>query len=90
MKLLHNLLKPVNTIKKGASSVFNNVVVKPIDNVSGGIGDMFSGVGSGVSSIGKGIGSGVSSISSGISDLVSSPLLIIGGVVILMVLLNKN
>ena len=77
MGFLHEITKPVNNLTKGAKSV------------GSGIGDLFSSTGHSVESIGSGIGSGVESIGSGIGDLINSPLLIIGGVVVLLVLINK-
>ena len=94
MGFLDKIFKPI-------SSVFNGVVVNPLDNITSGIGSGFAGIGqgfagvgqgfgSGVASLGQGVGSGVNNFSKGVSSLVSSPFLLIaigvGGILLLKAL----
>ena len=78
MGFLHNVMKPVNNIGKGISNTVSGSVINPIQDVTSGAHDLFSGVGTGVSKLGSGIGSGISNLSDSLGNLVSSPLLIIG------------
>ena len=93
MGFLENAFKPI-------SSVFNGVIVHPLDNITSGIGSIGAGIGSGISNLGAGLGSclgalrsgvwsGVNSLGSGVGDLVGSPFLLIA-VAIGGILLLKN
>ena len=77
---------------------FLDDILKPIDNITSGVGQgiagLGAGVGAGVGAIGKGVGTGVGAVGGGMGSiykgfgkLASSPLtliiLVIGGVVVL-------
>ena len=91
MGFLDKIFKPV-------SSVFNGVVVHPLDNITSGIGSGFAGIGqgfagigqglgTGIAGVGQGVGGGINSLGSGVSSLISSPILLIavgiGGILLL-------
>ena len=89
MRFLKHLFKPVSTIGKGISKAFNGAIVHPLDNVTSGIGNFFSSAGTGVAKLGSGLGSGVSNLGQGIGNVLGSPILLIGGAVVLFLLINK-
>ena len=100
MGFLKHLFKPIGSIEKGIKHVFDGVVTHPLNNITSGIGKGFagvgkgvsalgSGVGSGVSSLGSGVGKGVSSLGSGLGGLIDSPILLIGGAVVVLFLIAK-
>ena len=90
MTFIDDLFKPVTDIEKGAKYVFDGTIAHPLDNVSSGAGNLFTGVGQGFSGLGYGVGQGFSGLGQGVGGLLNSPLLIIGGVVLVVMLANNN
>jgi hypothetical protein len=89
MTFIEDLFSPITTLEKG-------LIVNPINNISGGIGNLFSGVGSGVSGLGTGVGQGVSGFGTGIgtgvgniAGTLTNPYILIGGAILLIFLLRK-
>ena len=73
---------------KPVGHAFDAVITNPIENITGGIGDSFSGVGTGIASLGSGLGSGLSGLGTGVGagisafgstagNIVNSPILFI-------------
>jgi hypothetical protein len=87
MTFVEDLLSPITTLEQG-------LIVNPINNISGGIGNLFSG--SGVSGLGTGVGQGVSGFGTGIgtgvgnvAGVLTNPYILIGGAILLIFLLRK-
>ena len=77
----HFLSKMFKPVSKSFDHVIDGVIVNPANNITGGIGDLFSGVGTGVASVGKGVGKGVQKFSTSFGGLVSTlsnPIVLIG------------
>ena len=67
-------------------------ILKPVNNISGGVGDLFKGVGDGVSGLGKGAGKGLQSVGQGVgsfASVLSNPIILIGGGVVVLMILSK-
>ena len=75
---------------------FLRSITKPVDNISSGIGDLFSGTGKGVQGLGEGTGKGIAKFGeasgnfvSDVGGMISNPIFIIGVGVVLVLVLAK-
>lgn len=98
---INDMFKPVSEIEKGAKYVFDGTIANPIGNVTSGVNNLFTGVGTGAaglgtgvgqgfSGLGYGVGQGIGGLGQGIGDIFSSPILLIGGAVLVIYLLKDK
>ena len=83
MGFLHNMFKPVGNIGKGIGKslghAWDSVITNPLENITSGAGNLLSGAGSGISSFGEGVG-----------NIMGSPILWIGGAVLLYMFVSNK
>lgn len=72
--------KAFKSTKNEFNHVIDGVAIDPLNNVTSGVGDMFSGVGSGFSSLGSGIGDGIGAFGTSLGNtmgVLSNPIMLI-------------